>query len=401
MADDEKYLINNIYEVSKLLFDKIEIPKSLKNFKVKKKLYVITCTDEIFDSESLYKIGVKIKRFVEKYRFFECKFILDLRFVEEFSDKNTYLILELLVYYLLYCCTKINFHFIMDIKCNNLTGNGLKNTTLYKVGKNRTYINQKDFINTYLKSDFTIGYYRRLISNKSLLENDNLPSLVYTDVSLILKDYCDEEWTDEISEVVSEIVSNACSHNKSFLLIDIDYCDLIKGKEENHFKGINISILNIGENLIYEKIMDNVKNQQYETDDPIYAQIYEAYHNHLKMFDSEYTQESFFTITAFQKWVTSRYLKSGNSGTGLTRLLQHITGKTEEEPMNYVLSGTTVIRFISGLLNVSDEGFAGFNSSNNYISEMPDKRILYYSGLFVPGTVYQFHLVRRDFNDKN
>lgn len=396
--NNKEDLIRETVGVCKNIFDNVELSKGEKKFGLKTKNYEIVCKDELFNSETLLDIAKKIKNFVRLYRFQKKNIILNIRSVKTFADKNTYLILDLLVFYLLYTCKSCKLYIKVDADLSFATHNGIRNTTLYRMTEKSFLLNREEFLDDYVIFRSDTKSYRRIIFKKEF--NDKTASIVSTDIGNVLKLFFDEDWIDDICEIISEIVCNAYSHNKSFVLIDIDICDDMCKENSpkdigESFKSLNISILNFGDAKIYGKIMNNVKCRRYKEDDKVYNKVYKAYDYHKDRFNEVYTEECFFTITAFQKRVTSRQLESGNSGTGLTTLIQNIVGKTDDS-LSYVISGKTAIFFKSDFLDVSDDGSVGFNKSNNYVGDIPDDEVLSYCGIFIPGTIYQLHLIRRD-----
>ncbi len=392
-----KSIQQDINKASNMFFDKI--PNTQKKFRILNNIHIITCNKETFTSECLLHIGINFKNIIKIYRYKSISIKLDLSRVKAFADKNTYIILDLFIFHLLYNCPKIKFYYGAELRLDRIIHNGFRSTALYRVGtKNKNNIlNRKEFIETYAESFYGVNHFRKIYIGEDL-KDDMLASKTATTVDMMLKKYFQGEWKEEVGEVISELVCNACSHNKGILIVDIDICDEVSFKEQDNdvtYKALNISVLNIGDNLIYDSIKNNVKNKLYKKDDMVYKHIYKAYNNHKNLFGESYNENDFFTITAFQKRVSSRELESGQFGTGLTRLLQNITGKAEEN-ISYVLSGNNGIGFINELLNVSSEGYAGFNINNDYLKEAPDKKALLACPLFIPGTIYQLHLLWRD-----
>lgn len=393
----DKLVADRINKVCRLFFYNIDLPKTPKKFRIKNRYYKIKCNETIFTSKSLLYIAINFYKIMRTYRYSDITVELDLLEVKRFADKNTYLILDLFIFYLLYNCPNIRLYISINISLNSIIHNGLITTALFRVSNDsKGMIERKKFIDTYLKAFIDLKYFRKIYTGDEL--NDMLASNVATNVDIILKPYFEENWRDQVVEALSEIICNACSHNKNTIILDIDICDQVESKlkeDENTYKALNVSILNIGENLLYDRIMDNVKNRKYKENDVVYKNVYLAYDNHKTLFDDSYNENDFFIITAFQKRVSSRSLESGPAGTGLTRLLQNITGKTEDN-FSYVLSGKNGIIFKNEFLNVTKEGFVGFNYNNNYIRERPDRQVIIRCPIFIPGTIYQLHLVRRD-----
>lgn len=405
-CDLNEYISN----ISKLLIKDIPV---MKSFKIRGEPFIIKPKGPCFDASSLHYIAKMFKNIINKYKFMKLDIVLDLTYVKIFNDKNTYLFLDLLIYYLFYnSCNNIKLYINIDIGLSSVTHNGLISTTFMRV-LNTTLdgkpLDRKVFIKKYcdflngkpiemngVKSEKHDNFYRKIITKYEF--EDITESIIATEISYILKLYYDDDWIDDIVETISEIVSNVYSHNNEFMLIDIDICDDVinKGIKINEgikFSALNISIINLGEELLYTTIKQNIKERKYSHDIEIYNRVYKAYDNHKYEFNDKYFENHFFTITAFQKKVSTRNLDGSNSGTGLTKLINNIIGKTEDD-ISYVMSGDIGLRFINKFMNISDAGLIGFNINNDYINEKPDDSILTNTDFYIPGTIYQLHLIK-------
>ncbi|GAA0825235.1 hypothetical protein [Clostridium tertium] len=381
--------MNNI----KLIYDNV------KEIKVdyKKKPIKITINSEEIDSSVLYNIIARFK-YLLRYNF--CKYDINLEITNLiFKDKITYLILDAIIYDLL---KRSNFN--IDITCvkqdySNIHSGGFTSTALYRVQKELGYIDRKLFIKYYEQNYYSNrNTYRKVIS-KDVLKNDEIPSIIASEVASVVKQISDDsEWVDGISEVVSELVCNVSSHTEGDCLLDINFSKNI-GKINDIKKinrtMINIAVINYSEYRLFDKIKNNICNKKYNEKDSLYERIYKAYNNHKNLFDSHYTEDDFFLITAFQNHVTSRNLKSGNNGTGLTRLIENIIGKCEAD-YSYVLSGYNVLLFRPEYLIISEDRFIGFNKERDYFNHAPSKQTINKSALSVPGTIYNLLLIKEN-----
>ena len=363
---------------------------------INKKPIIIKSIKEEFNSKTLLNIAGKFK-FLYTYKFADWEIVINLGNVE-FADKITYLMFDALLYDL-FKNTRFIIRVVMSIDTKHIHQIGFKGTALYRSTNNESgLVNKKDFIEAYEKPfylDKTV--YRRIVTHEKLQNSNEWPSKIYTEVASILKEYTTEdEWTDGISEVVSELLCNVSSHTDGDCLIDIDISNTVelnKSCEDKKHLSVNIAVINFSENKLYDLIKSNLKENKYESDDFLYNRIYKAYEVHKKFFDDSYNEEDFFLVTAFQNHVSSRAYKSGMGGTGLTTLIEKIIGKAKDD-YSYVLSGDNIIFFRSEYLTLSEDKFVGFNEQNDYFNFIPSKKIINKSNLYIPGSIYQLLLIR-------
>lgn len=373
----------------KLVYDNLkEIPVNRKN-----KYIIININDEIISSKTLKYIASRFK-YLFKYNLLPYKVVLKFKDIK-FADKITYLILDALLYDI-FMRTKFKVWVEMDISYTEcMQSIGFTSTALYRTGiKTGSYLNKQIFIEEYRKLVLNKNTFRKLLKRDEL-DNVMIESIIATDVANSLKSCCrDEEWVDDISEVASELICNVSSHTKGECLLDINFSSTIKkpGKDKKYIL-VNISVMNFSDNNLYDQIKFNIKNKKYHLDDNLYSKVYDAYETHKTYFDDRYNEDHFFMITAFQNHVTSRNLKSGNGGTGLTRLIQNIIGKAKDD-YSYTMSGDNIIFFRDEYLNISEDKFIGFNKENNYFNSKPDLDVVNKSALYIPGTIHNLLLIK-------
>lgn len=377
------------------------IYKNIKPIKVnyRKNPIIIYVNRDKIDSVALFNIISKFK-YLLTYRFREFSIIIKFKNLT-FKDKITYLVLDAIIYDLLKR-SKFNINIEFEKQDDsNIHNSGFSGTSLYRTIKQHRYIDKNKFIKEYEQAFYCDNTtYRRVISKENL-KNIETPSIIGSEVATVLKAYSnDEEWIDALSEVASELVCNVSSHTEGDCLLDINFSDNIENSEdieEKRYTMVNIAVINYSEYRLFDKIKDNIKNKMYNHKDPLYKRVYGAYDKHKKLFDTIYTEDDFFLITVFQNHVTSRSFKSGNSGTGLTRLIENIIGKAKTD-YSYVLSGNNILFFITRYLTMSDDRFIGFNEERDYFSYGPSKNTIGKSSLFIPGTIYNLLLIRDEEN---
>lgn len=351
--------------------------------------------DSVIKSSTLYYIASRFK-YLLKFRFLKYKVVLKFDNFN-FGDKITYLMLDALIYDML---SRTNFNLYLDI--NKVQKHGVHNigftsTAIYNTGlKTGCYLDKKIFLNEYKKSRINKNTFRKLLTSEEL-KDSLMQSIIFTDVANALKPYLnDEDWTDTISEVVSELVCNVSSHTEGDCLLDINFNDKIENKKIENSKNhilVNIAVINFSENNLFDKIKYNIKNNIYSANDALYKKIYEAYNIHENFFNERYDEDHFFMITAFQNHVTTRNIKSGSGGTGLTTLIQHIIGKSKDD-YSYTLSGKNILFLKDKYLNISEDKFIGFNKENDYFNSIPDLNVVNKSALYIPGTVHNLLLIK-------
>lgn len=358
---------------------------------------IIISNDRIFTSKSLANILGQIKFIKKYYGFFEKSKTIVLRLGKvDFADKITYLLLDTIIYDLVKN-TKFRVNIEIDVNLSHIINQGVKSTAMYRASNHKTGFFDKDlFIKIYEeKVSLEEDYYRRYITRESLENNLQLPSIIVTDISYFLKMVFDDgKWIEEVCEVVGELLDNAFFHTEGDCLIDIDLCNA-NDKEQCEYKFLNIAVINFSENRIFDKIKYNITEEKYSKEDDLYKNVYEAYANHKKYFSERYKEDDFFQITAFQNGVTSRTIKSGHSGKGLTSLIKNIMGKTHES-YSYVLSGKNILYFKEEYLDIHSTGFIGFNQTSDYITSKPDDEVILKSDLYIPGTIFHLSLIRKE-----
>lgn len=377
----------------KLIYNHIKPVKVKTNGKP----IIINLKGTVFNSKSLVYLASRTKFLLHYFKWVKTmKIIIDLGNVI-FADKITYLIFDALIYDLL---KRTNFEIVvlMSINKQSVQHIGFGGTALYRSRYKDGLINKKIFIMAYEKpfyQDSTV--YRRLITHEDLQNSNEWPSQICTEVAAILKIYsAEEEWTDGISEVVSELVCNVSSHTDGDCLIDIDISNEVESKKcfgDKLYLSINIAVINFSENKLFDRIKNNLKENKYEGEDSLYNRIYKAYENHKKFFDDKYNEDEFFLVTAFQNHVSSRAYKSGMGGTGLTTLIEKIIDKTDDA-YSYVLSGNNIIIFKPEFLKLSEGKFIGFNKENDYFNYKPSNEVINNSSLYIPGSVYHLLLIK-------
>ena len=374
----------------KLLYD--NIPETKVNTRTG--LVNIYFKNNELSGYTLFELSKKIK-YLKKFRYLKLSILFKMKDIV-FLDKITCLIFDRL---LLDLCETTNFTimFEADIEFNALKNQSFLSTILYYLLENQSNgtLDKKKFIHNYYQRQLgNIYHYRRMVRHDEFSDH-SLQSKIYSDVASVLGVFVsDSEWVDDVSETVAELVNNVDSHTISDCLIDIDINSDIVDTSDNNSKcsSINIAVMNFSDNNIFDQVKDNVLKKIYPETDPLYKRIYYAYDNHKTQFSTDYLEDVFFMVTAFQNHVSTRETTSGTGGTGLPTLVNNIINKTRSD-FSYLLSGTRMLVFHSDYLTFDKDGFIGFNEENDYFTKPASKYVRDFSPLYIPGTIFLLQLI--------
>lgn len=150
-------------------------------------------------------------------------------------------------------------------------------------------------------------------------------------------------------------------------------------------------------NTEINKYIESTDKSKYSEKNEI---ILSALQNHKKHFSNNYDIESFATISAFQKYVTTRYKSKNSGGTGLTTLIKQLHEKASSDYC-YVLSGNNIIKFVDGYLDLTETGLIGFNKSNDYLNTIPSPDIVYKTGKKFNGVIYNLCFILYEKENNN
>lgn len=314
----------------------------------------------------------------------------------EFEDKLTILLIECICYYLIF---ELNVALSLTYNCKKNIHSEVIDVSPLKYLSTKSPIFSDKFVKKF-RLDLNKYHFRRLIR---IEENADgcLASSVMQDVENFLKFYeIDNEYRSSISEVVSELVDNAIEHGESDCLIDIDithdnYRKLLKSAGEinlsdEHYRGINISIINISNITIGEKLktkLDYIPDNSTEK----YAVVKNAYKNHSLKWNKHYSENDFYILSSFQHKISGR-LNNITGGTGLTKLLEILENKSDDYNC-YMLSGNSQFKFELKHLQYDLNDWLGFNEKNDYLNDIPDSICFTKSPIYLPGTAYNLNFV--------
>ncbi len=309
----------------------------------------------------------------------------------EFADKLCYILFECLVYSLI---GKYTIEVVVKCKRekNGIHTAGIKYSPLKKVlaGDSKTYIN--DFL-TKKKIE---GTHFRVITEYEENKKSEYFSVLYSDIVCFLENIYTKEskYIEDLSETIVELVDNASEHGKTSCLLDIDVSSGFTQKgvsEDVLYDGINVVILNLSDNYIWENVRYKCLNNVF-TESERYMKVQEAYNTHKYFFGDTYNEEMFFTLAALQDRITGRLEESITGGTGLTKLIQSLQ-KQSAETLCYLVSGSNIIIFENEYLTQNNDNWVGMNYTCDFIYDIPDRKLFAKSDIYLPGVAYNLTFV--------
>lgn len=344
------------------------------------------CVDYPVNDSSIEKIIRFSNYIIERYRGIGIPIHFTIQ--EKFVDKLTYIIFECICAFLIQNGFPVSITFRRQEAINIV---GAMSSPLLLLFSSR-HDNIEKF-NSKFNFDIYGHHYRKILTMDDMQGTDIL-SRTLDDIADFQKMFeVEDEYRESISEVLVELVGNAGEHGESDCLIDFDIAPNYQKKgEQGEYIGINIAIVNFSHILfgtpLKNKILDNQQLDQR------HLLVKQAYLNHERYFDLTYTSEDFFTIASFQHKISSRRNNNATGGTGLTMLIKSLETRSDAH-MCYIQSGFRRFAFLPQFLRYDENGWIGFNSSNNFVSDSPEKGLFIPSKFFFPGTCYNLNFVMR------
>ena len=245
------------------------------------------------------------------------------------------------------------------------------------------------YLKKFSKKTIGLNHFRALISLDEFLQDNKSISAYCDDIFSFLKHTeLDEDSCADLFDACSEVISNVFDHTESDCLVDIKCSSVIGGRKLFTFTIISISTIFIGSKIV--ELIDNGQISNYSGS----AIVLKAYKYHSRCFSTDYDKNSFGFVCAFQNRVSTRVNSKESGGTGLTTLLKRIHGKkTEDSYHSYVLSGDNMLLLNTQYLNVDSEGLIGFNDSNDFYNDTPNRAIVVKEQNVFPGTIFSVSLL--------
>lgn len=370
----------------KLLFEHNEASEA-KGKKIRKKLkfnkpemrYYYDIKAKIFTGDQIYEI-LNVINYIRKVFKGNVPITFNLG-ITEFSDKLVYVVLESIYYYLIKEL-RHDVNIIFEAK-HTIWSEGIKYSPLVKLSSWQNYIK-------YYESDLSMNHFRRLVPNRENRQDEYL-SILMQDIFCFLKNNgVNEDVCEQLAEAITELAGNAGEHGCSECLVDIDITeDYVKDNDESDYYGMNAVILNYSPTLFFEPLKDKLASTEVEFTER-YEYVKKAKSYHEQNFDEAYNENDFYTVSSFQHKISGNIRKNSTGGTGLTHLL-HSLEENSDTYYCYILSGNRVVFFEKDCLLYDEKQLVGFNHSKNYLSDIPDRRLLNTIRTFLPGVAYNLN----------
>lgn len=320
----------------------------------------------------------------------ETKIIIDSDFI---ADQAILTLMESIIYFVINEWDfKVTYRF--SIKENVLGYHIFKNSILFK------YNNRKIILEDYNKeynAKITIkgNHFRKLCENIEENRKGNFISRTMDEVDIFLKLFeLDDEYRNELAEVIVEIVDNALKHSMGDCILNLN---VLKNDYYN-YKYVDVAVVVIDDVFIGKDIIEYINNEdksEYSEKNKI---VLEAYENHKNLFGEKYNINSFAMISAFQKYVTTRKMSKNTGGTGLTTLINALIDKSTHN-FCYAISGNTNLIFKKEFLNLNENGLIGFNEKNNYIEMIPSEDVISINEYDMNVNIYNLQFILKENKD--
>ncbi len=356
--------------------------KRIKNrLKFKNGRFYYRIQTDIFSGDHIYEI-INVMNYI--WRIYNQKIPITFELGSfEFYDKLVYIILESLCYYLLKekgQSIEIRFHAKHTIWSEGIQYSPLR------------YIRDKNMFIRKYNSDLSMYHFRRLVPRKED-RNEKYLSKLMQDISCFLQNNAiDEETCEQLSEALVELVGNAGEHGDAESIIDIDITATDYGKKSDNedilYYGMNAVVLNYSPVLFHEPLMKKLKNDDIISER--YGLVKKAQKYHMSHLQENYAEEDFYTVSSFQHKISGSTEKNELGGTGLTCLLQSLEENSDTH-LCYMLSGNRILFFEKDFMFYDKNNFVGFNESRNYLTDIPDVRLLSTIRTHVPGVAYNLN----------
>lgn len=363
---------NNSDELDNLIRKKIRI--------INKRIHYNIKTD-VFGGDHIYEM-IAVVNYINKS--FKQKIPITFNIGQfEFYDKLVYIILESFCYYMI----NIRKHDVLIIfKANHtIWSEGIIYSPLVNIGDKAKFVKK-------FENDLSMYHFRRLIPRKEECEETYLSSLMQEINCFLYNNAINEELSTQLAEVLIELVGNASEHGNSECIIDLDITKGTYSKnqiEDNGiYYGMNAVVLNFSNKLFYEPLKNKLSRQTQF--DERYNYVLAAREYHLSNLNDNYGENDFYTISSFQHKISGNIEKNRVGGTGLTRLLRSLEENADSH-LCYMLSGNRILFFEREYMMYDSNKLLGFNSTKNYLSEIPSYRVFKTIRTFVPGVAYNLN----------
>lgn len=350
------------------------------------------CYDTIFSGKTIADIINFVNSVHKKYKKISMPLFFSFGIIE-IADKLSYILFECICYSLMknyhhkvyvYWCPDV------DIRTDGVFSSPLK------LLNERTEGNQQKFLSTFCMEIYR-HHFRRVINGEEKEKTNYLGNLLQELDSFLKFFSIAEEYRDQITEVIAELVGNACEHGDTDCLLDIDITNdhsksIRNVPQTGSFYGINIAIVNFSDILLGDGI--KVKIDENKLSENRYTELGKAYNYHKQHFNQAYSYTDFCNISALQDKISGRQQYNLAGGTGLTKLIHSLQEKSDMDAC-YVLSGNRSVLFFKELLQYDGDDWLGFNKQQDFFHELPDEEAVTDCYIFLPGTAYNLNFVMK------
>lgn len=395
-----KYYLENEVSMNnlELLFSKNRIkPYKIKIEKDGIHIRVISGNNGIFSGIEIERLIATISTLPDSYVRMHMPINISIS-LSKFIDKLTYVFLESICYYVItHNKQPVQIFFTVQ---SDIATKGINSSPLLLLNATK-----KSSVEKYpLKFRFDIygNHYRRVVKYKPSIETTNYLGDIYQEIDTFLIRFgIDADCRDEVALVVTELIGNSGEHGEADCLVDIDISPSFRKydgetlADDNYYYGINIAVVNFSTKLLGDGVDQNVIQKDLEPfQSEKYQKVNEAFLSHRTKFDEYYKYEDFCNITTFQTRVSGRKENALTGGTGLTKLIKSLENRSDNYRC-YVISGNRCVNFYKEYLEYTDDGWIGFNKSNNYLDERPDRGVVDICFIYMPGTAYNFNFIMK------
>lgn len=367
------------------IFEKVEprnhsIASSYYNNKVRIK-------DKKFSIKSIYKLVEHFKWMQANMTTPETKIIVDS---EYFADQAIITLLESIIFFVINEW-KFSVIYRFSFRENVLGYQLFRRSLLYKYNNKRIVI--EDYNNAYNK-EITIegNHFRKLCRNIEENKKNEFISVTMDEIDIFLKCFeFDDEYRNELAEVIVEIVDNAFKHSNG----DCILCLNVLENNYQNYMYVDVAVVVIDDIFIGKEIVEYIKSEDRSEYSDRNQIVLEAYENQKNFFGEKYGMNSFAMISAFQKYVTTRKMAKNTSGTGLTTLIKALIEKSTHN-FCYAISGDTNLIFKKEFLTLNDDGLIGFNENNDYIKEIPNEGVVNINQYDMNVNIYNLQFILKE-----
>ncbi len=287
------------------------------------------------------------------------------------GDDATLIVFESVIYFLI---RDYNFDIQYIFKTNrNLVGYGLYEMSNLFIFDGKK-IDKQEFMENYEKVfDISRNHYKKLCINNDINTKGPFLSLLTDDICNFLKNNgIEQDYYETMGETIIEIVGNCLEHSDADLLLDIK---ITQGYKENKLrKFLNVTTFSCTKGKFGQDLKKFLFSEEegYNTSNEIVKRAYDIQKD---KFSDKYSLENFIMVSSFQKNVSTRKNSEGSGGKGLTFFLETLIDLSIAD-FCYAQNGNTVIFLRKPYLHLNDDGTIGFNESKNYVSDLPDSKIV-------------------------